>query len=338
MNTPDYPTVSVLISTDSRSSSLRRMLESLFSPSNLQAENWEALVVMDYGGTDGSTEVCREFEQRFNGRFRLLIQNRKGKSNALNFAIGQARGDILAMTDDDVICAPDYIPAIQDVFRRYPVAGAQGRILLDCGGGLPAWVFPGAAKFMSLWDYGDEIKDWNHTLSGTNMAVRAEAARAVGGFSPELGPGAAGFAEDTEFSFRLLEKGFRFIYAPQILVRHQLPRHRLTPSFFRQRYFRCGCSQAYYVPLGAPLWRFALYAARNLALTEAKAIWKRRAHRPAEALECECKALQEAGLFWQHWRFRRGVRRQLSCVTSWPDTPIPNLGVGSVSNAGPTRA
>jgi GT2 family glycosyltransferase len=149
------------------------------------------------------------------------------------------------------------------------------------------------------------------------MVVRAEAARAVGGFAPELGPGGAGFAEDTEFSLRLLKKGYKFIYAPQILVRHQVPRQRLTRTFFRKRYFGLGRSHAYCSLLEVPLWRFGLYVAKNWAVREAEAAYHRCAGRPAEALDCQCEARRQAGFFLQHWRFRRGIPRHLSRVTSW---------------------
>jgi glycosyltransferase involved in cell wall biosynthesis len=318
--------VSVLICSDSRASSLGRTLESLFSRTNLQAGNWEALVVIDRDARDGTADLCRSFEQRFSGIFRFLIQKKTGKSNALNVAISSARGDVLAMTDDDVLCAPDYIQAIQTVFSRYSVAGVQGRVLPDFEGGPPRWISPDFAWFLSLLDFGDEIKDWNYTLSGTNMAVRADAARAVGGFSPELGPGGAGFAEDTDFSFRLLGVGCCFIYAPQIVVRHQLSRERLTKAFLRKRYFGLGRSRAYFTPLEVPLWRFGLYVIKCWVLKAAEAAWNICTNRPAKALHCECKALEQAGFFWQHWRFHHGVPRQLSRVTSWSESPAQGSG------------
>jgi glycosyltransferase involved in cell wall biosynthesis len=310
--------VSVVICSDQRSTSLRRTLQSLLCPSNLRVKNWEVLVVMDESARDGTADICGEFEQEFSGTFRFLVQKGKGKSNALNLGIASARGDVLAMADDDVLCAPDYIQGIQTVFAQPGVDGAQGRVLLDCDGGLPEWMSAGLIRFMSLRDYGDEVQEWNESLSGTNMVVRAAAARQVGGYAPELGPGGTGFAEDTEFSLRLLDAGSRFVYAPQILVRHQLPRRRLTKSFFRRRYFGLGRSHAYYAPLDAPLWRFGLYVGKNWLTTQAKSLWQRSANRPAEALDCECGALRQAGFFWQHWQFERGVPRQLSRITSWP--------------------
>jgi GT2 family glycosyltransferase len=288
------------------------------SPANLRAKSWEVLVVVDEDATDGTKDVCGEFERKFGGMFRVLVQKGKGKSNALNLGIASAQGDVLAMTDDDVLCAPDYIQGIQTVFAQASVDGAQGRVLLDCDGTLPEWMSVGLAKFMSLRDCGDEIKEWRESLSGTNMVVRAEAARRAGGFAPELGPGGTGFAEDTEFSVRLLGAGCRFVYAPQILVRHQLPHKRITKSFFRKRYFGLGRSHAYYASMDAPLWRLGIYVGKHWLTMQAKSLGLRTANRPAEALDCQCDALKQAGFFWQHWQFARGVPRKLSRVTSWP--------------------
>jgi GT2 family glycosyltransferase len=325
--------ISVIICSDQRSASLRRTLESLLHPANLRAEDWEVLVVMDEGAQDGTGDLCGEFEQEFRGIFRVLVQRAKGKSNALNLGIASARGDVLAMTDDDVLCAPDYIEGIRAVFAQPTVDAAQGRVLLDCDGPLPAWMSPGLIKFMSLRDYGDDMRDWTETLTGTNMIVRAEVARQVGGFAPELGPGGTGFAEDTEFSSRLLAAGCRLVYAPQIVVRHQIPGDRLTKSFFKMRYFGLGRSHAYYAKMDAPLWRFGMYVGRHWLGTQARSLWHRSRSRPADALDCECDALKQAGFFWQHWQFARGVPRKLSRVTSWPQECRD--GLPCRSDAGP---
>ena len=322
--------VTVLICSRDRADSLRRTLGSLLCPTNLRTLDWEIIVVTDVSD-DRTAEVCREFQAKFPAYFRFLVQENRGKSNALNLGIAVARGEILAMTDDDVLCAPDYIASIQSVFDRYPADAAQGRIFLDCEGGLPNWMSVGHSVFMSWCDYGDEVQQpFNHTLFGTNMVVRAEAVRAVGRFAPELGAGTVvGFAEDTEFSIRLQEAGYRFIYAPQIVVRHQLPRHRLTRSFFRKRYFRLGCSHAYYIPLEVPLWRFGLYVVKNWIQREAQALRHRCANRPAKALDCQCEARIQAGFFWQHCCFSFGAPRRLSLVTCWPEQAPGQGGISS---------
>ena len=161
-------------------------------------------------------------------------------------------------------------------------------------------------------DYGDEVIDLNGTLCGTNMVVRAEVFQKTGGFAPELGPGGIGVYEDTEIFLRMRQAGCRLIYAPQILVRHQWARDRLTKSFLRTRFFRHGRVYAYYEPLPVSLFRFGLYVVKESISKELAAIWQLCAGRSALALRCQCEARSQAGLFWQHWLVKRGVPRRLS--------------------------
>ena len=310
--------ITVLIATRNRPAGLRQTLQSLLCSTNLQAGNWEALVIsQDYERPGESLQVCEEFQTKFPNHFRFLVQAKTGKCNALNLGITAARGEILALTDDDVLVAPNYIESIRTVFKQYSPDAVQGRVLLDCEGGLPNWMSRRQAAAMGECDHGDEVLDWNHhTLFGTNMAVRLEAARRIGGFSAELGPGTAvGFADDSEFSFRLRQAGYNFIYAPQIVARHQVPRSRLTRSYFRKRSFRLGRSKAYYDydPLpDVPFWRYGLYSAKYALLKEAQALWHYCANRAAEALDGQCYAREKLGFFWQHCRFRFGEPRRLS--------------------------
>ena len=303
--------ISVLICTRNRADSLRQTLESLFCSGNLESPNWEVLVVES--SSDHTGEVCREFERRFPQHFRFLTEKKLGKSNALNTAIAAAKGDILAFTDDDVLCAPDYIQEIRTVFSLHGPDAAQGRVLLDCEGGWPEWLDRTYLALMAdLRDCGDQVIDLDGTLYGVNMVVRAEVFQKVGGFAPELGPGGIGMWEDTEISLRMRQAGCRLLYAPQILVRHQWPRDRLTKSFIRKRFFQQGRVFAYYDPLPVSVFRFGLYVVKESISKEVAAIWHLCAGRPALALRCQCDARSQAGFFWQHWLFKRGISRRLS--------------------------
>jgi len=332
--------LTVLIATCNRREALGRALESLFCESNLPRRDWEVVVVLNGVVNDGSREVCEAFRSRYPEHFRHLAEPRQGKSNALNMGIGAARGEILALTDDDVICAPDYVASVISVFEQYPVDLAQGRVFLECEGGLPGWMAPRLREFMSDFDCGDALLlPFDHHMTGTNMIVRRAAARAVGGFAPELGAGARlGFAEDTEFSLRLRQGGYRTMYAPQIVVRHQLPRHRLTMSFFRESYFRVGRSQAYYLSCDIPVWKYGRYALKDSFLTELKALLRRCGGHRAESLELQCMARWQIGFAWQHCLFRCGVSRRLTRVTSWPEpADARGASIDSLSGAEPAR-
>jgi glycosyltransferase involved in cell wall biosynthesis len=298
--------ISVIICTRNRANSLPQTLESLFCPTSLESLDWE-VVVVDNDSTDHTAEVCQDFRERFPRHFRFLSEKKHGKSNALNVAIAAARGDILAFTDDDVLCAPDYLMAIRTVLTRYPADGVQGCVLLDCEGGSPEWLDSHFSLMMALRDCSNKVIEYSGTLFGCNIIVRAGVFQKIGGFRPELGPGAVGLAEDTELTFRMRQAGCRLIYAPQILVWHRLPRDRLTKSFLRRRAFQDGRSRAYFEALPVPLWRFTLYVVKEWILEEVKALRHVCAGRPALALRCQCEARTQAGFLWQHWQFKRGV-------------------------------
>src|ERR1700676_554611 len=228
--------ISVIICSRNRADSLRQTLESLLSPANLELPAWETVVV-DNDSDDHTAQVCRDFQEKFPKNFRFLVEKEHGKSKALNSAIAVAKGDILAFTDDDVVCAVDYIEGIHTAFTLYQADAAQGRVLVDCQGGHPDWL----DRFMGLtvgWrDCGDAVLELDGTLCGVNMVVRAEVFQKIGGFSPELGPVGTGMGEDTEVSLRMRQAGCRMIYAPQILIHHRLAKETLTKSHFRKRFF-----------------------------------------------------------------------------------------------------
>jgi glycosyltransferase involved in cell wall biosynthesis len=302
--------ISVVVCTRNRAGSFRKTVDSLFCPGNLTQPDWELLVIES--SSDRTLEICREFQQKFPDRFRFITETKLGKSNALNTAIAEARGDVLAFTDDDVLFDAAYIEGIRTVFSKYDVDAAQGKVLLDCEGGWPKWLSQAYAGMADFRDDGDEVIDLQGTLFGVNMVVRAEVFDKVGGFSPELGPGGIGVWEDSEISIRMREAGCRMLYAPQILVRHQWARGRLTKAFLRHRLFGQGRVLAYYEDLPAPIWRFGLYVAKDTIVQELKALGYLCTGRPGEALRVQLEARNRAGMFWQHRLFSQGVPRTLT--------------------------
>lgn len=303
--------VTVIICSRNRADGLRRTLESLSQPENLKASDWEVLVV-DNGSDDLTPDVCRDFHRRFPKHFRSIVETKVGKSNALNAGIAAARGDVLAFTDDDVICAPDFLPGIREFFAEIPADGVQGRVFLDCEGGQPEWLDSHLALTAGFRDCGEKVVDLQGTLFGLNMVIRAEVFQKIGGFSSCLGPGQLGLAEDTELSLRMRRAGMRLMYAPQIVAYHRLPRRRLTRGFLRQRFFQEGRATAYGAALPVSFFRFGLYVAKEFLSREIRAIQHRRGGRPALALRQECEAFRQAGFFWQHVCFKRGVPSRLS--------------------------
>jgi glycosyltransferase involved in cell wall biosynthesis len=163
--------VTVLICTRDRAETLERTLESLLCPANLKVERWD-IVVVDNGSRDHTAHVCQAFRERFPDHFSFCIEKRPGKSNALNTGVAVAKGDVIAFTDDDVTCAPDYLQAIRTVFNQYPVDAVQGRIVLECEGGHPVWLDRLLGLTVGWREDATEFTDLQGTLCGRRHRLR----------------------------------------------------------------------------------------------------------------------------------------------------------------------
>lgn len=313
--------ISVIVCSRNRAQTLPLVLDSLLTSANVASTDWEVLVV-DNGSTDKTAPLCLSYQQKFPRHFRFLMEPKRGKSNALNRAVASARGQVLAFTDDDAVCTSDYLQAIRDVFRDNGIDAAQGRVLLECEGGRPDWMDDSFGLTLSLRDLGDEVTTLVGTLDGVNMMVRAEVFRKIGGFCAELGPGAVGLWEDTEISLRMRKSGLHLVYAPRVLVRHHLPRERVTMAEVRKRYFVNGRAMAYYDKLPVSLPRFALYVFKESIIKGILALRNILRKRPIEALQEQCFVCGLAGFLWQHWLFYRGVPRRLTSELPLDEKPV----------------
>src|SRR5215467_7488092 len=131
--------VSVLVATFNRRTLLRHMLDSL---SEQQADNgilWEVIVVNN-NSTDGTGDFIREYARTCSFRLRDTFEPRQGKSYALNRGIGEATGEIIAITDDDVVVDKNWISSIWQACNRYSNLCFGGKILALWPHDIPSWI------------------------------------------------------------------------------------------------------------------------------------------------------------------------------------------------------
>jgi glycosyltransferase involved in cell wall biosynthesis len=119
--------LSVIICTRNRARQLAAALNSLDCLSTRR--EWE-VVVVDNASTDDTAEVIRQAAFR-QSRIRYAREERIGLGAARNCGWRQARGRLLAFTDDDCYLTPSYVDAVIHVFEEHPQIGfVGGRILL----------------------------------------------------------------------------------------------------------------------------------------------------------------------------------------------------------------
>jgi glycosyltransferase involved in cell wall biosynthesis len=228
--------ITVILCTYNRCHSLAAALNSVAASRLPESVSWE-VVVIDNNSNDKTRDVVAEFGHRYPGRFRYVFEPQQGKSFALNAGIREARGEILAFMDDDVIVDAKWLQCLTAIFQKQGWSGVGGRVLPERTFTPPAWLSVEgkyALAPLAMFDLGPQPGELNEAPFGTNMAFRKEVFEKVGGFRTDLGPrpGSETRGEDTEFGDRVLAAGQHLWYEPSAIVYHSLPAYRLQKEYF----------------------------------------------------------------------------------------------------------
>ena len=257
-------------------------------------------------------------------RVRYVHEARRGASVARNRGLQEATTAVVAFTDDDTEPDRRWAARIAGAFAADPtLVCLSGPVLaarLDTDQEQAAdaalgWNQAFASRRFSLADPPADSPVFPFSPGlfgiGANMAVRADVARAVGGYDEALGPGTSTLAgEDCEFMVRLVLAGHVLGYEPGVYVWHH---HRPTPEALRRQV------RGYATGLGSFLTKVALdptgrAAALRLApaaITRLRQITEREAHAGAGRPGCQGRE-RLRGLVhgsWAYLRTRRTVRR-----------------------------
>jgi GT2 family glycosyltransferase/SAM-dependent methyltransferase len=220
----DSTSVSVVVCSGDRPDELERCLHSIAEASDAPDE---VLVVDNAPHATGTREVVKAFPT-----CRYVQEPRRGLSAARNAAVREARGDLLAFVDDDVVVHPGWLTPLRRAFADPDVMAVTGLVLpaqLDTVAQVAFETVVGGfgqgcesirydreflrgtvAHGMPVWKIG----------AGANMAIRRAAIDLVGEFDERLGAGAAGCSEDSEFWYRLIGEGWACRYEPDSVVFH----------------------------------------------------------------------------------------------------------------------
>jgi len=239
---------SIVIATYKRAPLLKDTLASL---AQLQPhEPWEVIVV-DNNSPDDTRAVVEAAAATFPAPLRYAFEREQGRSAALNCGFALATGEIIVTTDDDVRVEPDWLTRIERGLADHPCDYIGGRVTpLWESPRVPRWFPPTTGLLwavVALLDYGPTAVPFgNRPPLGVNMAIRRGALERVGGFDPRVGRKAGTLLgqEVREWCMRARAAGLAGYYVPDVVVRHLIPRDRLTKRYFRRWFYWRGISRA----------------------------------------------------------------------------------------------
>jgi glycosyltransferase involved in cell wall biosynthesis len=224
----EKPFFSIIVPTFNRPAQLATCLESL-ACLDYPLDRFEVIVA-----DDGSQTRLETLVASFSNRLDIVLarQPHSGPAIARNKGAAQAKGDLLAFTDDDCTPAADWLKTLAARFTETPDIMIGGRTLnvhLD-----NPYSTASDLLIRYLYAHYNRNPDQAGFFTSNNLTVPKGRFRQLGGFDMSF-PRAG--AEDREFCERWLRHGFRMTYAPEVLIYHA---HRLTLHSFCGQQFNYG--------------------------------------------------------------------------------------------------
>jgi glycosyltransferase involved in cell wall biosynthesis len=226
--------VTVLFATLNGAHTLPRMLDTL-QQLKPPTGGWK-VVAVDNGSEDDSLRILKQ--RAANLPLLSLSEPRRGKNMALNAGLAHIEGDIVALTDDDIVLPPDWLQTIESVTTQqvdYDIFG--GAIDLFWEEAPPDWVRRCVPKEMYACTNFPEGPVHPFEVWGGSMAVRSSVFREHR-FAENIGPnGASAYVSgsETEFATRAARSGHRCWHFRASPVGHIVRPHQLKPEWLLQR-------------------------------------------------------------------------------------------------------
>src|SRR5581483_8224162 len=173
----------IIIATANRADDLRATLDSL---ARIRRAGAVELLVVDNRSTDSTRAVGEAAARGFPFVVRYLYEPEEGKYAALNAGIRNAKGRVIAATDDDARFEEDWLERAVDGLSRYGFEFVGGRVLPVWCGVKPVWLAEHNGlhtKVVALLDHGDRVREFGRGISwplGVNVAYRRSVFERVG--------------------------------------------------------------------------------------------------------------------------------------------------------------
>ncbi|HEV7719089.1 MAG TPA: glycosyltransferase family 2 protein [Arsenicitalea sp.] len=239
------PEVTVLFSTYNGAKTLPQMLDALCK-STLPHSRWK-LVAVDNNSTDASREILESYRDRL--PLEVHFEPKQGKEHALALGFRQLEGELVILTDDDVIPEPDWIEQFLKLAEEQPDYDIFGGLIEPYWERPPApWLLQLPAECMNiLYALNGDVPEGPvpaGLIFGPSSAFRRSIVGADYTVHDGLGPNASvvqyPMGQDTAFALRLERQGAKAFHSRRPRLRHTVRANSMDEAWVLRRAERYG--------------------------------------------------------------------------------------------------
>jgi glycosyltransferase involved in cell wall biosynthesis len=213
----DSVKISVIVPTKNSKNRIETCLNSLVHQSY---PNYE-IIIVDGHSSDDTINIVSKYSVR------VFFEEGGTRASACNVGISNAKGEIVAFTDDDCVVPENWLEQIAVNFANREIQVLGGPSLTPAESTrLEKALGVTYAQVVQLTSIGNKSGE---KVAGCNSAYRKSTVIDIGGFNEKLVT-----AEETELHSRIHKNGGKIFYDPNMAVLHF--RRASFRSFFKQFY------------------------------------------------------------------------------------------------------
>jgi cellulose synthase/poly-beta-1,6-N-acetylglucosamine synthase-like glycosyltransferase len=213
---PIFPSVSMIITTFNEEMVIGKKLSNTVELE--YPEDKLGILIVDSGSTDKTREIVENFVQRFKTKVNIHLLTQKerlGKAVALNYALKYCKGDIVILSDADVLLDKDVISKITSNFNDEKIGAVSGiEVIRNPDQSSTTKMERGYRSFYNTVRLGETNLDSVVMCESEFAAYRRELMEEIPQDS---------VCDDMELTLRVRKKGFRAIYDPTVVFYEYSP-------------------------------------------------------------------------------------------------------------------
>ena len=197
---PDPPVVTIVVPAYMEEKVIAKTLGSL---AKTDYPNYEVIAVDD-GSTDNTFAIMSDIASTWPKLRAFRMEQNGGKAAAMNFALGQARGEIIVTVDGDTLFEPQSVAMMARHFTDPRVGAVAGQVKVGNRKNIwTAWQSLEYTAGIGLNRMAEDLVNAISIAPGACAAWRASAVKEAGGFPWEI------LADDAGLTLNLRSLGYR---------------------------------------------------------------------------------------------------------------------------------